>query len=48
LEGDSVLRFEDVLPAPDWQAHDITTAHVSYSLNSTSVLTDELIHRLAA
>ncbi|PIT72998.1 hypothetical protein B9Z42_11950 [Limnohabitans sp. B9-3] len=48
LEGDSVLRFDDVLPAPDWQAHDITSAHVSYSLNSTSALTDELIHRLAA
>ncbi|CAN1497043.1 VCBS repeat [Burkholderiaceae bacterium] len=43
----NLLRFDDVLPAPDWQAHDITSAHVSYSLNSTSALTDELMHRLA-
>jgi hypothetical protein len=48
LDGDNVLRFDDVLPAPDWQAHDITSAHVSYSLNSATLLTDELMHKLAA
>ncbi|PQA83473.1 hypothetical protein C5F52_08475 [Limnohabitans sp. TS-CS-82] len=45
--SDKVLNLADVLPAPDWQAHDITSAHVSYSLNSTSLLTDELMHKLA-
>jgi hypothetical protein len=43
----AVLSFDDVLPAPDWQAHDITSAHVAYSLNSTSALTDELMHKVS-
>jgi hypothetical protein len=43
----AVLSFDDVLPAPDWQAHDITSAHVAYSLTSTSALTDELMHKVS-
>jgi Bacterial Ig-like domain/FG-GAP-like repeat/RTX calcium-binding nonapeptide repeat (4 copies) len=45
-DGRNVLSFDDVLPAPDWQAHDITSAHASYTLNSTTLLTDELMHKV--
>jgi len=40
----SVLSLVDVLPAPEWQAHDVTSAHVAYSLNSVTALTDGLLY----
>jgi hypothetical protein len=40
----NVLSFDDVLPAPEWQAHDVTTAHVAYSFNSVTALTDGLLY----
>jgi hypothetical protein len=44
----NVLSLTDLLPAPDWQAHDLTTAHAAYSLNSTTALTEELLYKVAA
>ena len=48
VKAANVLSLVDVLPAPDWQAHDITTAHAAYSLNSTTALTEELLYKVAA
>jgi hypothetical protein len=48
VKAASVLSLVDVLPEPDWQAHDITSAHAAYSFNSTTALTEELLHKVAA
>jgi hypothetical protein len=48
VKAANVLSLTDLLPAPDWQAHDLTTAHAAYSLNSTTALTEELLHKVAA
>jgi len=48
LASNDVVNLSDVLPAPDWQANDVTSAHVAYTLNSASLLADDLSYKIAA